>query len=190
VHLPITPLRPLHRSYIHRIRVPPPRNPSSTIPPRTIHLTTGSLHTQATWQTRIVPCQPAGTPPPQAVSATSAGDWSWPRDWVYYDGHDGVDYGISYRPVYAAADADQIVYAGWWDPQNHKINLGIYVRASSQRLQHLLWTYGSVAVRVLSHRMCLCAMVIPWYHGTTGNSSGCIAFAGAIQCRSIRMDGE
>ena len=39
-----------------------------------------------------------------------------------------MDYGISYRPVYAAADADQIVYAGWWDPQNHKVNLGIYVR--------------------------------------------------------------
>jgi hypothetical protein len=74
---------------------------------------------------------PPGTPPPRAgiCDAGEGGYWSYSLgDWVYYDGHDGVDYGISYRPIYAAADADQIVYAGWWDPQNHKINLGIYVR--------------------------------------------------------------
>ena len=74
---------------------------------------------------------PAGVPPPVAGSC-NAGDgiyWSYSlADWVAYDGHDGVDYGMSYRPLYAAADADQVVYAGWWDPQNHKINLGIYVR--------------------------------------------------------------
>jgi hypothetical protein len=63
---------------------------------------------------------PSGTPPPQAgvCNAGQGAYWSYSLgDWVYYDGHDGVDYGILYRPVYAAADADQIIYAGWWDPR-------------------------------------------------------------------------
>ncbi len=74
---------------------------------------------------------PPGTPPPQrgVCNAGQGAYWSYSLGaWMYYDGHDGVDYGISYRPIYAAADADQIIYAGWWDPQNHKVNLGIYVR--------------------------------------------------------------
>ena len=74
---------------------------------------------------------PPGVPPPVA-GVCNSGDgiyWSYSlADWVAYDGHDGVDYGISYRPVYAAADADQVISAGWWDPQNHKLNLGINVR--------------------------------------------------------------
>ena len=63
--------------------------------------------------------RPAGTPPPQAgvCDAGGGGYWSYSLgDWMWYDGHDGIDYGISYRPIYAAADADQVVYAGWWDP--------------------------------------------------------------------------
>ena len=55
--------------------------------------------------------------------------WSYSLgDWVSYNGHDGIDYGISYRPLYAAANADQVIYAGWYDPQNHKANVGIYVK--------------------------------------------------------------
>lgn len=121
---------------------------------------------------------PPGTPPPQAgvCNAGAGGYWSYSLgDWVYYDGHDGVDYGISYRPVYAAADADQIVYAGWWDPQNHKVNLGIYVRLHHPNGYNTYYGHmSSVAVQSCSTPGCT---FVPHgemlgISGTTGNSSG------------------
>ncbi|MEO8354821.1 MAG: peptidoglycan DD-metalloendopeptidase family protein [Chloroflexota bacterium] len=121
---------------------------------------------------------PPGTPPPQAgvCNAGSGGYWSYSLgDWVYYDGHDGVDYGISYRPIYAAADADQIVYAGWWDPQNHKVNLGIYVRLHHPNGYNTYYGHmSSVAVQACSTVGCT---FVPHgetlgISGTTGNSSG------------------
>lgn len=121
---------------------------------------------------------PPGTPPPQAgvCNAGQGGYWSYSLgDWVYYDGHDGVDYGIFYRPIYAAADADQIVYAGWWDPQNHKINLGIYVRLRHPNGYNTYYGHmSSVAVQSCSTPGCT---FVPHgemlgISGTTGNSSG------------------
>jgi hypothetical protein len=121
---------------------------------------------------------PAGTPPPQAgvCNAGGGGYWSYSLgDWVYYDGHDGIDFGISYRPVYAAADADQIVYAGWWDPQNHKINLGIYVRLHHANGYNTYYGHmSSVAVQACGTPGCT---FVPHgemlgISGTTGNSSG------------------
>jgi peptidase M23-like protein len=121
---------------------------------------------------------PPGTPPPQAgvCNAGSGGYWSYSLgDWVYYDGHDGVDYGISYRPIYAAADADQIVYSGWWDPQNHKINLGIYVRLHHPNGYNTYYGHmSSVAVQACGSPGCT---FVPHgemlgISGTTGNSSG------------------
>ncbi|HEX2996558.1 MAG TPA: M23 family metallopeptidase [Anaerolineales bacterium] len=121
---------------------------------------------------------PPGTPPPRAgvCNAGAGAYWSYSLgDWVYYDGHDGVDYGISYRPVYAAADADQIVYAGWWDPQNHKINLGIYVRLHHPNGYNTYYGHmSSVAVQACSTPGCV---FVPHgemlgISGTTGNSSG------------------
>jgi murein DD-endopeptidase MepM/ murein hydrolase activator NlpD len=121
---------------------------------------------------------PSGTPPPQSgvCNAGAGGYWSYSLgDWVYYDGHDGVDYGISYRPVYAAADADQIVYAGWWDPQNHRVNLGIYVRLHHSNGYNTYYGHmSSVAVQSCSTPGCT---FVPHgemlgISGTTGNSSG------------------
>ncbi len=121
---------------------------------------------------------PPGTPPPQAgvCNAGVGGYWSYSLgDWVYYDGHDGVDYGISYRPVYAAADADQVVYAGWWDPQNHKINLGIYVRLHHSNGYNTYYGHMS-AISVQACSLPGCASVshgtMLGISGTTGNSSG------------------
>ncbi|MBK9925537.1 MAG: peptidoglycan DD-metalloendopeptidase family protein [Anaerolineales bacterium] len=122
--------------------------------------------------------QPSGTRPPQSgvCNAGSGGYWSYSLgDWVYYDGHDGVDYGISYRPIYAAADADQVVYAGWWDPQNHKTNLGIYVRLHHSNGYNTYYGHmSSVAVQACSSPGCT---FVPHgemlgISGTTGNSSG------------------
>ena len=122
--------------------------------------------------------EPPGTPPPQrGICNAGAGSyWSYSLGaWLYYDGHDGVDYGISYRPVYAAADADQIVYAGWWDPQNHKVNLGIYVRLHHPNGYNTYYGHmSSVAVQSCSAPGCV---FVPHgemlgISGTTGNSSG------------------
>src|SRR5260221_1251367 len=121
---------------------------------------------------------PAGTPPPQAgvCNAGGGGYWSYGLgDWIYYDGHDGIDFGVAYRPVYAAADADQIIYAGWWDPQNHKINLGIYVRLHHSNGYNTYYGHmSSVAVQGCGAPGCI---FVPHgeflgISGTTGNSSG------------------
>ncbi|HXD12446.1 MAG TPA: peptidoglycan DD-metalloendopeptidase family protein [Anaerolineales bacterium] len=121
---------------------------------------------------------PPGIPPPQAgvCNAGGGGYWSYSLgDWMYYDGHDGIDFGISYRPVYAAADADQIIYSGWWDPQNHKINLGIYVRLHHSNGYNTYYGHmSSVAVQACSSPGCT---FVPHgeflgISGTTGNSTG------------------
>src|SRR5688572_6061488 len=94
---------------------------------------------------------------------------------MFYDGHDGVDYGISYRPIYAAADADQIVYAGWWDPQNHSINLGIYVRLHHPNGYSTYYGHmSSVAVQACFPPGCTFVPHGEWLgiSGTTGRSSG------------------
>jgi murein DD-endopeptidase MepM/ murein hydrolase activator NlpD len=121
---------------------------------------------------------PPGTPPPQAgvCNAGGGGYWSYSLgSFIWYDGHDGVDYGISYRPVYAAADADQIVYSGWWDPQNHKINLGIYVRLHHPNGYNTYYGHmSSVAVQACSTIGCVSVPhgEVLGISGTTGNSSG------------------
>jgi len=121
---------------------------------------------------------PPGTPPPQrgVCNAGQGAYWSYSLGaWMYYDGHDGVDYGISYRPIYAAADADQIIYAGWWDPQNHKVNLGIYVRLHHSNGYNTYYGHmSSVAVQSCSTPGCV---FVPHgemlgISGTTGASLG------------------
>ncbi|HMD79833.1 MAG TPA: peptidoglycan DD-metalloendopeptidase family protein, partial [Anaerolineales bacterium] len=121
---------------------------------------------------------PPGTPPPQAgvCDRGSGGYWSYGLGaFIFYDGHDGVDYGISYRPIYAAADADQVVYAGWWDPQNHSINLGIYVRLHHPNGYNTYYGHmSSVAVQACSPPGCTFVPHGEWLgiSGTTGRSSG------------------
>lgn len=45
-----------------------------------------------------------------------------------YDGHSGIDYGTDYLPIFAAADADQVLFAGWDSLTDHRARLGLYVR--------------------------------------------------------------
>ena len=121
---------------------------------------------------------PSGTPPSQAGVCDAGYGIYWSYDlggWMAYNGHDGIDYGISYRPVYAAADADRIMYAGWWDPQNHTTALGIYVK-----LHHsngYITSYGHMSA--IAEQACAtdgCANVphgeMLGISGTTGNSTG------------------
>ena len=122
--------------------------------------------------------QPPGSPPPQAGVCDQGYGIYWSYDlagWMAYNGHDGIDYGISYRPVYAAADADRVMYSGWWDPQNHEASYGIYVR-----LHHsngYVTTYGHMsAIAVQACPTDGCASIahgeMLGISGTTGNSTG------------------
>jgi murein DD-endopeptidase MepM/ murein hydrolase activator NlpD len=121
--------------------------------------------------------QPAGARPPGGVCDAGYNMyWSYSLgDWVAYNGHDGIDYGISYRPVYAAADADQVVYAGWWDPQNHSSNVGIYTRLRHSNGYTTLYGHmSSVAVQTCSAPGCVFIAhgEMLGISGTTGNSTG------------------
>jgi len=73
---------------------------------------------------------PGGIQPPNGLCDYGYGGyWSYQLGaYAFYNGHDGIDYGVSYRQVLAAADANQVVYAGWYNPQDHRSNLGIFVR--------------------------------------------------------------
>ncbi len=120
---------------------------------------------------------PAGTPPPNGLCDYGYGGyWSYRLGaYAFYNGHDGIDYGVSYRPLLAAADANQVVYAGWYNPQDHRSNLGIYVR-----LRHAngydTWYGHMSALAVQSCGSVGCANLphgeVIGISGTTGNSSG------------------
>jgi hypothetical protein len=121
---------------------------------------------------------PPGIPPPLG-GVCDAGYgiyWSYGLGgWLAYNGHDGTDYGISYRPLYAAADSDRVMYAGWWDPQNHTTALGIYVK-----LHHpngYISSYGhmsAIAVQACSTIGCsnIAHGEVLGISGNTGNSTG------------------
>src|SRR5512140_335728 len=122
--------------------------------------------------------QPPGTRPPQAGVCDQGFGIYWSYDlggWMAYNGHDGIDYGISYRPVYAAADADRVMYSGWWDPQNHEASYGIYVRL--HHANGYVTTYGhmsSLAVEACPTNGCASITHgdMLGISGTTGNSTG------------------
>ena len=121
---------------------------------------------------------PPGTPPaqPGVCDAGYGTYWSYSLgDWVAYNGHDGIDYGISYRPLYAAADADQVTYAGWYDPQNHKSNLGIYIKLHHTNGYYTAYGHMS-AIAVQSCSPVGCANIphgeMIGISGNTGNSTG------------------
>jgi murein DD-endopeptidase MepM/ murein hydrolase activator NlpD len=121
---------------------------------------------------------PPGVPPPQSgVCDYGYGIyWSYSlAGWVGYNGHDGIDYGMSYRPLYAASNADQVVYAGWYDPQNHKSNLGIYVKLHHPNGYYTAYGHMSaVAVQTCNAPGCvnLSRGEVIGFSGNTGNSTG------------------
>jgi murein DD-endopeptidase MepM/ murein hydrolase activator NlpD len=122
--------------------------------------------------------EPSGTKPPQSGVCDQGFGIYWSYDlggWMAYNGHDGIDYGISYRPVYAAADSDQIMYSGWWDPQNHSTALGIYVKLHHSN-GYLTWYGHMSAIAVQACATTGCVFVphgeMLGISGTTGNSTG------------------
>jgi hypothetical protein len=121
---------------------------------------------------------PTGKAPPQAgvCDAGSGIYWSYSLgDWLSYNGHDGIDFGIQYRPVYAAADSDRVAYAGWADPMDHSYSLGIYVKLHHSNGYNTYYGHMS-ALAVQSCPTAGCAAIshgdFIGYSGSTGNSTG------------------
>ena len=121
---------------------------------------------------------PPGIPPSQTGVCDSGSGiyWSYSLgDWISYNGHDGIDFGIQYRPLYAAADSDRVAYAGWADPMNHSYSLGIYVKLHHPNGYNTYYGHMS-AVAVQSCPSAGCASishgVFIGYSGSTGNSTG------------------
>ena len=124
-----------------------------------------------------VPAPAENQPPEDGICDGGYGIyWSYDlADWIAYNGHDGIDFGVSFRPLYAAADSDRVMYAGWWDPQNHTTALGIYVK-----LHHpngYITSYGHMsAIAVQACSTVGCSNVphgeVLGYSGNTGNSTG------------------
>jgi murein DD-endopeptidase MepM/ murein hydrolase activator NlpD len=121
---------------------------------------------------------PAGKAPSQAgvCDAGSGIYWSYSvGDWLSYNGHDGIDFGIQYRPVYAAADSDQVYYAGWADPMNHSYSFGIYVKLHHSNGYSTYYGHLS-AIAVQTCGTTGCASIrhgdFIGYSGSTGNSTG------------------
>jgi hypothetical protein len=116
-------------------------------------------------------------PPQSGVCDLGSGIyWSYSLgDWLFYNGHDGIDYGLQYSPLYASADTDQVVYAGWQDPMDHTYSMGLYVRLL--HTNGYSTTYGHMStVAVQSCSFVGCANFphgeLIGYSGNTGNSTG------------------
>lgn len=120
---------------------------------------------------------PSGAQPPNGICDYGYGGyWSYRLGtYTFYNGHDGIDYGISYRPLLAAADVKQVVYAGWYNPQDHRSNLGIFVRLSHNN-GYNTWYGHMSSISVQSCQLAGCAEIkrgdVIGVSGTTGNSSG------------------
>lgn len=137
--------------------------------------------------------EPSGVHPPNGIcDAGYGGYWSYQLgSYIYYNGHDGIDYGVSYRPIIAAADSDEVLYAGWADPSDHRLSLGIYVRLHHANGYNTL--YGHLSA--LAVQSCLpagCASIphgeVIAISGTTGNSSGPHLHFGVTEPRGARID--
>jgi Peptidase family M23 len=57
---------------------------------------------------------------------TGTGDGQY----LYYDGHPGVDFSVAEGTQILAAAAGTVVEAGWFDPNNHNAGVGLYVKIS------------------------------------------------------------
>ena len=64
------------------------------------------------------------------------------HDYLYYDGHDGYDYGLTYEPVAAAAPGT-VMYANWLDPNCHTCLSGKTIEIN--HFNGLLTFYGHLS---------------------------------------------
>ena len=90
-----------------------------------------------------------------------------------YSGHDGIDYGLRYQYV-LASHAGTVLEAGWDDPANHRLNLGLAVQLETTHNGETYQTdYGHLsALWVSQGEMVDAAGDLLGISGSTGNSTG------------------
>jgi len=90
-------------------------------------------------------------------------------DYMYYDGHDGYDYGLTYEPI-AAAAGGTVILAGWAVPSCHSCLSGLTVEISHGN--GLLSYYGHMSnIYVVDGQQVRRGQVLGM-SGSTGTATG------------------
>lgn len=89
-----------------------------------------------------------------------------------YSGHSGIDYGLTYQPVLAAADGT--VVRSQWFSQNHQVGYGLYVRINhgASGYSTIYGHLSAVSVYSYSEESLVRAGDVIGISGNTGNSDG------------------
>lgn len=115
-----------------------------------------------------------------------------PQNGFGYDEHDGIDYGLDYEPVLAAADGTVNV-AGWADPSDHTSKLGLFVRIEHDDENNYITEYGHLSVLQVQTGDLIVAnpdnrQGIIGISGSTGNSTGPHLHFGLINPNGVRVN--
>ncbi len=91
------------------------------------------------------------------------------HDYLYYDGHDGYDYGLYYEPVAAAAPG-VVMYANWLDPNCHSCLSGLTIEIDHGN--GLLTFYGHLSRISVSNGQRVARGQVIGISGMTGTATG------------------
>ena len=91
------------------------------------------------------------------------------HDYLYYDGHDGYDYALTYEPVAAAAPGI-VVYADWLDPSCHSCLSGLTVEINHGN--GLLSFYGHLSHIGVAKGQYVARGQVIGISGMTGTATG------------------
>lgn len=109
-----------------------------------------------------------------------------------YDRHDGIDYGLNYEIVLAAADGT-VYGAGWADPSDHTSGLGLFARIEHDDENNYITEYGHLSVLQVQTGDLIVAnpdnrQGIIGISGSTGNSTGPHLHFGLIDPNGVRVN--
>jgi murein DD-endopeptidase MepM/ murein hydrolase activator NlpD len=91
------------------------------------------------------------------------------QDYLYYDGHDGYDYGLYYEPVAAAAPGT-VMYANWLDPNCHSCLSGLTIEINHGN--GLLTFYGHLSKISVTKGQYVTRGQVIGISGMTGTATG------------------
>ena len=91
------------------------------------------------------------------------------HDYLYYDGHDGYDYGLYYEPV-AAAAGGTVMIANWLDPNCHTCLSGLTVEINHGN--GLLSFYGHMSELNVAKGQSVSRGQVIGISGSTGTATG------------------
>jgi murein DD-endopeptidase MepM/ murein hydrolase activator NlpD len=91
------------------------------------------------------------------------------QDYIYYEGHDGYDYGLYYQPVAAAAPGF-VIWAGWIIPSCHTCLSGLTIEIDHGN--GLMSYYGHLSHIDVSYGQSVRRGQVIALSGSTGNTTG------------------